>query len=43
MDGGIHLLVIAHMQTLVLNLDEHHAALLRLLGSRYERLYSGDG
>jgi transposase len=41
--SGIHLLVIAHMQTLVLNLNEHHATLLRLLGSRYEELYSGDG
>jgi len=41
--SGIHLLVIARMKTLVLNLDEHHAALLRLLGSQYERLYSGDG
>ena len=41
--SGIHLLIIARMQTLVLNLNEHHAALLRLLGSRYEELYSGDG
>ena len=39
---GIHLLVITGMQTLVLNVNEHHAALLRLLGSRYEALYSGD-
>ncbi len=41
--SGIHLLIIARLQTLVLNLNEHHAALLRLLGSRYEKLYSGDG
>ncbi len=41
--SGIHLLVIAHLQTLVLNLKEHHLMLLRLLGQRYERLYSGDG
>jgi transposase len=41
--SGIYVLVIAKMQTLVLNLNEHHAALLRLLGSRYEVLYSGYG
>ena len=41
--SGIHLLVIAQMQVLVLNLNAHHAALLQLLGSRYERLYSGSG
>jgi len=41
--SGIHLLLIARLQTLVLNVNEHHAALLRLLGHRYERLYSGDG
>lgn len=41
--SGIHLLIIAQLQTLVLNLNAHHLALLRLLGQRYERLYSGDG
>lgn len=30
--SGIHILVIAQMQTLVLNLNEYHAALLKLLG-----------
>ena len=38
--GGIHVLVIAQMQTLVLNVNEHHMALLKLLGERYELLYS---
>lgn len=37
--GGIHVLVIARMQTLVLNLNEHHVALLKLLGEKYEILY----
>jgi transposase len=41
--SGIHLLLIAQLQTLVLNLNEHHLTLLRLLGQHYERLYSGDG
>ena len=41
--SGIHLLIIAQLQTLVLNLNEHHLTLLRLMGQRYERLYSGDG
>lgn len=39
---GIHLLIIAQMRCLVLNLNEHHAALLAVLGERYERLYAGD-
>jgi transposase len=41
--AGIHVLVIEQMRELVLNLNEHHAALLKLLGERYEGLYSGDG
>ena len=41
--SGIHLLIITHVQMLVLNLNQHHLTLLRLLGQRYERLYSGDG
>ena len=41
--SGIHLLVIAQMQTLVLNLNAHHIRLLKLLGQRYEKLYSGNG
>ncbi len=40
---GIHLLVIGQMQTLVLNLNQYHWLLLRLLGERYEKIYSGDG
>ncbi|MCI5135945.1 MAG: hypothetical protein D3920_12940, partial [Candidatus Electrothrix sp. AW2] len=27
----------------VLNLNEHHMRLLKLLGRRYEKLYSGNG
>ena len=41
--GGIHVLVIAQLHVLVLNLNDHHATLLRLLGKRYEALYSGNG
>ncbi len=41
--SGIHVLTIVQMQGLVLNLDEHHTALLKLLGTPYERLYSGYG
>ncbi len=41
--SGIHVLVIAQMRELVLNLNEYHSALLELLGERYEMLYSGDG
>jgi transposase len=40
---GIHLLIIAQLNSLVLNLNEHHIALLTLLGERYERLYAPDG
>jgi transposase len=40
---GIHLLVIGQMQTLVLNLHQYHRLLLRLLGERYEEIYSGNG
>lgn len=41
--SGIHVLTIAQMQGLVLNLNEHHTTLLRLLGAQYELLYSGYG
>jgi transposase len=37
---GIHLLVLADGQELVLNLDEHHQSLLELLGQAYEAFYS---
>lgn len=37
---GIHLLVIQELSILVLNLNEHHQQLLRLLGKPYEDFYS---
>ena len=37
---GIHLLILADGQALVLNLDEHHQSLLELLGQAYEAFYS---
>ncbi len=41
--SGIHVLVIGVAQELVLNLNEHQTALLKLLGERYVALYSGSG
>ena len=41
--SGIHLLIIDGTQQVVLNLNEHHLRLLKLLGGRYEKLYSGNG
>jgi transposase len=41
--SGIHLLIIGGTQQVVLNLNEHHLHLLKLLGGRYEKLYSGNG
>ncbi|MCP4492525.1 MAG: IS1634 family transposase [Gammaproteobacteria bacterium] len=41
--SGIHLLIIGGTQQIVLNLNEHHLRLLKLLGGRYEKLYSGNG
>ncbi|RWX46854.1 hypothetical protein H206_03531 [Candidatus Electrothrix aarhusensis] len=41
--SGIHLLLVGGTQQLVLNLNEHHLRLLKLLGGRYEKLYSGNG
>lgn len=41
--AGIHVLNVDFMQQIVLNMNEHQARLLRLLGPRYERLYSGSG
>ena len=41
--AGIHVLVIEQLRELVLNLNEHHAALLKWLGAQYEALYSGNG
>ena len=40
---GIQVLVIDKTRELVLNLNEHQAKLLKLLGERYEILYSGSG
>jgi transposase len=37
---GIHLLILADGQALVLNLNEHHQSLLELLGYAYEAFYS---
>jgi transposase len=41
--AGIHVLVIGHMQTLILNMNQYHWLLLKLLGEPYEKIYSGDG
>ncbi|MCP5085400.1 MAG: IS1634 family transposase [Rhodobacteraceae bacterium] len=41
--AGIHVLIIGQINELVLNLNQYHAALLKLLGERYEGLYSGNG
>jgi hypothetical protein len=41
--AGIHVLVVARMQTLILNMNEYHWFLLKLLGEPYEKIYSGDG
>ena len=40
---GIHVLIIDQIQTLVLNLNKHHVALLKLLGKPYEKIYAGFG
>ena len=41
--SGIHVLIVNQMQELVLNMNMQQAALLRLLGERYEGIYSGTG
>jgi len=42
--AGIHVLLIGEDQaTLILNMNEHHWLILRLLGDAYERIYSGNG
>ncbi len=41
--SGIHVLTIVQRQMLILNMNEHHTALLKLLGPEYEMLYSGYG
>lgn len=40
---GIHVLIIGKIQTLILNINSYHWLLLKLLGTRYEKIYSGDG
>lgn len=40
---GIHLLVIAQEQVLILNMNEHQRQLLVVLGERYVALYSDSG
>jgi transposase len=37
---GIHVLSIGGAQALILNMNQHHAALLKLLGDPYEKIYS---
>ena len=41
--SGIHVLVVEQVGQFVLNLNQHHTALLKLLGQRYVSLYSGTG
>lgn len=42
--AGIHVLIVGENQaTLILNMNEHHWLMLRLLGDAYEKIYSGDG
>jgi transposase len=38
--GGIHVLVVASLSEVVLNLNPHHRGLLKLLGERYVALYA---
>jgi transposase len=40
---GMHLVVIAQEQVLVLNMNEHQRGLLAVLGERYVALYSNSG
>ena len=39
--AGIHVLLINEIQTIVLNMNNHHFLILHLLGEEYEKLYSG--
>ena len=41
--SGISVLVIEATREIVLNMNEHHIALVNLLGERYAKLYSGSG
>ena len=40
---GIHSLSLPDDQVIVLNMNNSHESLLRLLGEKYEKLYSGNG
>ena len=37
--SGIHALIIPQQQSVIMNMNDDHRALLRLLGNRYEQLY----
>ena len=39
---GIHVLVIQELQAIVLNMNQYHFLIVRLLGTEYEKLYSGN-
>jgi transposase len=39
--AGIHVLLVNEIQTIVLNMNNHHLLILHLLGKEYEKLYSG--
>lgn len=39
--AGIHVLLMNEVQTIVLNMNNHHLLILHLLGKEYEKLYSG--
>jgi len=39
---GIHLLIINDQQTLVLNMNEEHQRIIRLLGNPYQQIYSSN-
>ena len=38
---GIHILLIQEVQAIVLNMNQQHFMLVKLLGKEYEKLYSG--
>lgn len=39
---GIHVLLVKESQAIVLNMNQHHLLIVSLLGSEYEKLYSGN-
>lgn len=40
--AGIHVLLVQELQTIVLNMNQYHFLIVKLLGSEYEKLYSGN-